>query len=151
MAELLIWSRTTRDEDVASLSALLAADVPGCEVAFDQSRVLERMSSQLEKADRAADLARERRERESATPAGEIFDVVALVLPGAATVLIEAVVGAALRWLRGLRESPYGERDVLIYGPDGEPLRMIRVRSPKEPEVVEPPWPLPTRKGGDAS
>jgi hypothetical protein len=60
---------------------------------------------------------------------------------------VKAVVDVAVNWLRGLVEKPDREKTIQIYGPDGEPLRAIRLRRDSEPEVLTIPWPFPVRPG----
>jgi hypothetical protein len=73
--------------------------------------------------------------------------VVELVLPTASAVVVQAVVKIAVDWLRGLVEQVHREKTIHIYGPDGEPLRAVRLREDSEPEVFERPWPLLLRPG----
>jgi hypothetical protein len=66
-----------------------------------------------------------------------------VVLPTAVRAIVTAVIETAVGWLRGLRR-PNQEHAVLIYGPNGEPLRKIRRRHDvPEPEIFESKWPLP--------
>ena len=126
MASLWISSMDLTDVELRPLSERLKTAIPDCEPRFDSSLIVSLPMPQPE---------------ESLPRAGVFFDVVALVLPAVTGAIVSTSVDVAVEWLR----SVVGERDakfVLIYGPDGEELRMIRVRgSMKEPKVFKPPWP----------
>jgi hypothetical protein len=127
MASLWISSMDLTDVELRPLSERLKTAIPDCEPRFDPSLIVS--------------LPMPRPERPGLTRTGIFLDLVALVLPAATGAIVSTSVDVAVDWLRGL----VGERDqkfVLIYGPDGEELRMIRVRgSMKEPKVFTPPWP----------
>lgn len=149
MDALLIWSRSTPDEDLRALSGTLRAELPVSDVVFDEWQVLERMTSRLAASayepDEPAPLGDELR-------APQVFDVVALVLPAVTPALVQVAVDVAVNWLRQRRERQQDERAVVIYGPNGEPLRKIRVRDPTDnPQVFTPPWPLPRSRGRDSN
>jgi hypothetical protein len=115
MAELLIWSESTSEDGLNALSALLHLELADYEVVFDKRRVLERAASRLAGSayDRAEVARREAADR-AVLRAPEFFDVVVLVAPVVTTAVVHAAVDAALRWLRGQRESWPGERAVVI-------------------------------------
>jgi hypothetical protein len=127
VASLWISSIDLTDAELRPLFADLRAAIPECEPRFDSSLIVSLPMPQPENPD--------------LTRAGVWFELVALVLPAATGALVSTTVDVAVDWLRGV----VGERDqkfVLIYGPDGEELRMIRLRgSMREPKVFKPPWP----------
>jgi hypothetical protein len=144
MDAVLIWSRSTPDEDLGALSATLRAELPVSDVVFDEWQVLERVMSRL--------AASAYEPEEPAIPgeaqAPQVFDVVTLVLPAITPALVQVAVDVAVSWLRQRRERQQDERAVVIYGPNGEPLRKIRLRDATEdPQVFNPPWPLPRSRG----
>ncbi len=141
MADILVWGLPEAGADRRSLSDGLGSVLPDSELVDDMYGVLTKTESALGlSAFDSAELGR-RRER-PLTSAGYTLDVVALVLPTATAVVVHAVVEIAVDWLRGLVEKPWREKTIHIYGPDGEPLRAIRLREHSEPEVFTRPWPV---------
>jgi hypothetical protein len=70
--------------------------------------------------------------------------LVQVVLPTAVGAIVTAVIQTAVGWLRSLGRKPEREHAVLIYGPNGEPLRKIRLRpGRRKPEIFKRDWPLP--------
>jgi hypothetical protein len=129
MASLWISSIDLSEAELRSLSENLAAAIPECETRFDRYLL--------------ASLPMPQPERPALTQQGVFFELVALVLPAATGAIVSTTVDVAVDWLRGM-VGERGEKFVLIYGPDGQELRMVRLRgSMKEPKVFKPPWPEP--------
>jgi hypothetical protein len=64
--------------------------------------------------------------------------LVQVVLPTAVGAIVTAVTQTAVGWLRSLGHKPEREHAVLIYGPNGEPLREIRLRpGRRKPEIFK--------------
>jgi hypothetical protein len=149
MAQLLIGG-TSSGAELDALADALRAAIPDCELAKDQWRVLEKTESPIARSayDPKELHEREQQEARYLTRSGTWIDaIVALVLPALSGAMVQATVDLAVDWLRRSREKPLGEQAVLIYGPNGEPLRKVRRRrGAAEPEVFRPPWPLPPRR-----
>jgi hypothetical protein len=136
MAELLIYSSELLQarlgnydadaSDVRALSEGLKAAIPDCE-----PRVDDRVFLKIGSLPRQSHL----------TATGMWFDVIGVVLPAATTALVKATVDVAVDRLRGFVKHRLDRKFVLIYGPDGEQLSMVRLRGGEEPEVIEAPWP----------
>ena len=135
-----MYATATSEEELRTLGVTLAERVSGAELVPDYERVMPLMF----RTDIYDQKERWRRSGSGVTGAGVVHDIIGLVLSTATAVTVEAVVDAAREWLRSALPRPRGERSVLIYGPDGEPLRKVRLRrDADEPETFEPPWPLP--------
>jgi hypothetical protein len=128
-SELLVARAHKRDEVPADVRALvegLRAAIPEYEPRVDE---------------RVFEIGSVPRRARGLTATGMWFDVIGLVLPGATAVLVKAAVDVVVDRLRGLVKHRGDEKFVLIFDPNGERLRMVRLRGEEEPDVVEPPWP----------
>lgn len=138
--ELSIYGFNVPRDELGGLTERVEAALPGAALAEDAARVLRIWGS-----GRGYEPAppSERDVLRVGQPGPE---VVALVLSTATAVVVEAVADAAREWLRSLLPRPRRERSVVLYGPDGEPLRNVRLRrDADEPETLEQPWPRPER------
>jgi hypothetical protein len=147
MADILVWGLPEAGADRRSLSDGLRSVFPDSEVVDDMYGVLTKTETDLGRSAFDAEELRRRRESPPRLSVGYTIDLVALVLPTATAVVVKAVVDVAVDWLRGLAEKPWREKTIHIYGPDGEPLRAIRLRRDSEPELFTSPWPFPLRPG----
>jgi hypothetical protein len=126
MPKLWIGSLTASDAELRSLSEALSTAMPQYEPQVD-----ERMLVGLPVP----------REPPPLTATGWVADAVALLLPAVTGAIVKTAVDVAVDWLRAV-VKPERQKLVLIYGPDGEQLRVVRFRgSTGEPEVFKPPWP----------
>jgi hypothetical protein len=143
MADILVWGLDESGADRSSLSDGLRSVFPESELVDDMYGVLTKTETDLGRS--AFDPEELRRRRGPSLPKVGLWpDLVVLVLPTATAVVVKAVVDVAVDWLRGLVEKPDREKTIQIYGPDGEPLRAIRLRTDSEPEVFTSPWPFPS-------
>jgi hypothetical protein len=148
MAELLISSRRTSEDDLRSLMDRLSVAIPDAEPVKDRDRVqMITLSTSVSAYETREPGPPEDRPSEGVPVHVGILlpgpDIVELVLPAVAGVTVKAAVEVTVNWLRGLRQKPTeGEKAVLIYGPRGEPLSKVRLRAGlAAPEVFAPPWP----------
>ncbi len=147
MAELLILANGGADP--GPLSDALRAAIPDCEVVDDRWRTLAIISSPLALSAFDPEELRRREEQDggSTFSGAPYLEVIAVVLPTLAAATVEVTVALALDWLRSVRDKPRRESTVvMIYGPNGEPLRKVRLRrDDSEPEMFTRSWPLEQR------
>jgi hypothetical protein len=141
MPEILVWGVSLDGDEGRSLSAGLRRAFPEYEPAYDGSWRTLRIAASPDPYD-PEEFRRKLQQDTALTRSGWVADVVVLVLPAVVGATAQAAVEAVVDWLRGLKHEPK-EKLVQIYGPNGEPLRMVRLRRQKLEIFDDTPWPLP--------